>query len=70
MYREIQYFMQLYTFNSCFTGLQFVRVENFVFSHVADEGLINACAGSLLRYSRNIGAKDIIYLTDIKKKHW
>ncbi|KAG8187284.1 hypothetical protein JTE90_019173 [Oedothorax gibbosus] len=50
-------------------GLQFVRAEGFVFSHVADEGLMNACAGSLLRYAKNIGASDILYLTDIKKKH-
>lgn len=50
-------------------GLQFVRVESFVFSHVADEGLMNACAGSLLRYAKNISANDILYLTDIKKKH-
>jgi membrane complex biogenesis BtpA family protein len=31
-------------------GAAFVRVEGFVFAHVADEGLIEACAGSLLRY--------------------
>lgn len=51
------------------SGLQFVRVESYVFSHVADEGLMNACAGSLLRYAKSIGARDILYLTDIKKKH-
>ena len=32
-------------------SLQFIRAEGFVFSHVADEGLIaTACAGDLLRY--------------------
>ena len=30
-------------------GLQFIRVEGFVFGHVADEGYTNACAGDLLR---------------------
>ncbi|PRD24328.1 UNVERIFIED_CONTAM: Uncharacterized protein F13E9.13 [Trichonephila clavipes] len=50
-------------------GLQFVRAESFVFAHVADEGLMQACAGPLLRYSKNIGATDILYFTDIKKKH-
>ncbi|GBM37837.1 Uncharacterized protein F13E9.13, mitochondrial [Araneus ventricosus] len=50
-------------------GLQFVRAESFVFAHVADEGLMQACAGPLLRYSKNIGAADILYFTDIKKKH-
>uniref|UniRef100_A0A3B3WNU5 BtpA family membrane complex biogenesis protein n=1 Tax=Poecilia mexicana TaxID=48701 RepID=A0A3B3WNU5_9TELE len=32
------------------SGLDFIRAEGFVFSHVADEGLLNACAGDLLRY--------------------
>ena len=31
--------------------LQFVRAEGFVFSHVADEGWLDGCAGPLLRYS-------------------
>jgi len=50
-------------------GLDFIRAEGFVFSHVTDEGLINADAGALLRYRRQIGADDILILTDIKKKH-
>ena len=51
-------------------GADFIRAEGFVFSHVADEGWIDACAGELLRYRRNIGADDILVLTDVKKKHW
>ncbi|KAI4898635.1 hypothetical protein NFI96_025999 [Prochilodus magdalenae] len=51
------------------SGLDFIRAEGFVFSHVADEGLLNACAGELLRYRRNIGAEHIQIFTDIKKKH-
>ena len=50
-------------------GLDFIRVEGFVFSHVADEGLMNACAGELLRYRKMIGAEDIKVFADIKKKH-
>ncbi len=50
-------------------GLQFVRVEGFVFAHVADEGLIESCAGELLRYRRMIGAEAIQVFADIKKKH-
>ncbi|XP_042856449.1 uncharacterized protein F13E9.13, mitochondrial-like [Penaeus japonicus] len=50
-------------------GLQFIRAECFVFSHVADEGLMNACAGPLLRYRRSIGAEDVLVFTDVKKKH-
>ena len=48
---------------------QFIRAEGFVFSHVADEGWIDACAGELLRYRRNIGADKILVFTDVKKKH-
>eukprot|EP00062_Callorhinchus_milii_P005287 gi/632944569/ref/XP_007887577.1/ PREDICTED: uncharacterized protein F13E9.13, mitochondrial-like [Callorhinchus milii] len=50
-------------------GFDFIRVEGFVFSHIADEGLLNACAGDLLRYRKQIGAEHIQVFTDIKKKH-
>lgn len=50
-------------------GLDFVRAEGFVFAHVADEGLIDGNAGEILRYRRQIGADQILVLTDIKKKH-
>jgi uncharacterized protein len=50
-------------------GASFVRVEGFVFAHVADEGLIQSSAGSLLRYRRAIGADRIRVFADIKKKH-
>ncbi|XP_043998904.1 uncharacterized protein F13E9.13, mitochondrial isoform X1 [Gambusia affinis] len=51
------------------SGLDFIRAEGFVFSHVADEGLLNACAGDLLRYRKQIGADGVQIFTDIKKKH-
>ena len=47
----------------------FIRVEGFVFAHVADEGLIEASAGSLLRYRRAMKADHIRVFADIKKKH-
>jgi membrane complex biogenesis BtpA family protein len=50
-------------------GASFVRVEGFVFAHVADEGVIESSAGSLLRYRRAIGAGGIRVFADIKKKH-
>jgi uncharacterized protein len=51
-------------------GCQFVRCEGFVFSHVADEGLMpEADAGPLLRFRRMIGAADIAIIADVKKKH-
>jgi len=50
-------------------GADFVRVEGFVFAHVADEGVIQSCAGDLLRYRRQIGAERVLVFADIKKKH-
>lgn len=47
----------------------FVRVEGFVYSHVADEGFMESDAGELLRYRRAIGADRVRIFADIKKKH-
>jgi membrane complex biogenesis BtpA family protein len=51
------------------SSADFVRVEGFVYAHVADEGVIESCAGDLLRYRRAIGAEGVLVLADIKKKH-
>lgn len=51
------------------SGAAFVRVEGFVFAHVADEGPISADAAELLRYRRSIGAEGIRVFADVKKKH-
>jgi membrane complex biogenesis BtpA family protein len=50
-------------------GAAFVRVEGFVFAHVADEGVIESGAGALLRYRKAIGAEGVRVFADIKKKH-
>ncbi len=50
-------------------GLAFIRAEGFVYAHIADEGLIESCAATLLRYRKAIGAEHIAIYTDIKKKH-
>jgi len=50
-------------------GAEFIRAEGFVFAHVADEGVVESCAGELLRYRRVIGAERVLVLADIKKKH-
>ena len=50
-------------------GLEFIRAEGFVYGHVADEGMMNSCAGELLRYRKAIGAEKVKVYTDIKKKH-
>uniref|UniRef100_A0A8R1I0T3 Uncharacterized protein n=1 Tax=Caenorhabditis japonica TaxID=281687 RepID=A0A8R1I0T3_CAEJA len=51
------------------TGLDFIRAEGFIYSHVADEGWIDGCAGELLRYRSAIKADHVAVFTDIKKKH-
>lgn len=51
------------------TGMDFIRAEGFVYSHVADEGWIDGCAGGLLRYRSSLKAENIAIFTDIKKKH-
>jgi uncharacterized protein len=47
----------------------FVRVEGFVFGHVADEGWIESSAAEITRYRRAIGATGVRIVADIKKKH-
>lgn len=50
-------------------SLDFVRIEGFAFAHVADEGIIQSSAASLLRYRRAIGADRVQVWADVKKKH-
>lgn len=51
------------------SGFDFIRAEGFVFGHLADEGYIDACAGPLLRYRRNLNCENIMIFADVKKKH-
>ncbi|TVS00726.1 MAG: BtpA family membrane complex biogenesis protein [Phycisphaerales bacterium] len=52
------------------TGGEFIRCENFVYAHIADEGLLaEAEAGALLRERRRIGAEAVAIACDIRKKH-
>ena len=50
-------------------SLDFVRVEGYAFAHVADEGIIESSAASLLRYRRAIRAERVQVWADVKKKH-
>jgi len=51
-------------------GLDFVRVENFAFAHVADEGLMaRASAPELVRVRAHLKAERVLVLADVKKKH-
>lgn len=50
-------------------NLQFIRAEAYLFAHTADEGHMDADAGSLRRYQKQLDAQNILILTDIQKKH-
>lgn len=50
-------------------GLDFIRVEGFVFAHVADEGLLQASAANLIRRRAQLQAERVKIFADIKKKH-
>src|ERR1041384_2699640 len=51
------------------TGLDLIRVEGYVFAHIADEGWIESSAAELLRYRKLIGAEQVQVWADVKKKH-
>ena len=51
-------------------GLNFIRAEGYVFSHIGDEGPMNSCAADIIRYRKNIDADNVLIFSDIKKKHW
>ena len=54
---------------ACEADLDFVRVESYVFAHVGGAGLIEGCAGKLLRRRIELGCGQIKILGDVKKKH-
>jgi membrane complex biogenesis BtpA family protein len=49
--------------------LDFVRVEGYVFAHVGGAGIIEGCAGKLLRLRKKLGCEEIKVFGDVKKKH-
>lgn len=49
--------------------LDFLRVEGYVFAHVGGAGLIQGCAGKLLRLRKQLGCEHIRVFGDVKKKH-
>ena len=51
------------------TDLDFLRVEGYVFAHVGGAGLIEGCAGRLLRQRIELGCEQIKIFGDVKKKH-
>lgn len=51
------------------SGLDFVRVEGYVFAHIGGAGLIEGCAGKLLRLRKRLRAEGVQVYADIRKKH-
>lgn len=49
--------------------LDFLRVEGYVFAHIGGAGLIEGCAGTLLRLRKKLGCEHIKVFGDVKKKH-
>jgi uncharacterized protein len=49
--------------------LDFLRVEGYVFAHVGGAGIIEGCAGKLLRKRKTLGCGHIKIFGDVKKKH-
>jgi len=49
--------------------LDFLRVEGYVLAHVGGAGLIEGCAGRLLRRRKALGCEHIKVFGDVKKKH-
>ena len=49
--------------------LDFLRVEGYVFAHVGGAGIIEGCAGRLLRQRKSLGCEHIKVFGDVKKKH-
>ncbi len=49
--------------------LDFLRVEGYVFAHVGGAGLIEGCAGKVLRLRKQLGCEHIKVFGDVKKKH-
>ena len=47
----------------------FIRVESYVFAHIGGAGLIEGCAGTLLRKRKALKAESVKIFADIKKKH-
>src|SRR5688572_17132290 len=50
-------------------GLDYIRVEAFVFAHVGGSGIINGSGGKILRRRKELKAEHIKVFADVKKKH-
>ncbi len=51
------------------TRLDFIRVEGYVFGHMGGAGLIEGCAGKILRLRKSLRAESVKVFADVRKKH-
>ncbi len=51
------------------SDLDFLRAEGYVFAHIGGAGIIEGCAGRLLRRRKELGCEHIRVFADVKKKH-
>ncbi|MEX0325361.1 MAG: BtpA/SgcQ family protein [Puniceicoccaceae bacterium] len=49
--------------------LEFIRAEGYVFAHIGGAGLIEGCAGTLLRERKRLRADHVRVFADVRKKH-
>ncbi|HEY5778618.1 MAG TPA: BtpA/SgcQ family protein [Terrimicrobiaceae bacterium] len=54
---------------ACEADLDFLRVEGYVFAHIGGAGLIEGCAGRLLRKRAELSCKHVKIFGDVNKKH-
>jgi membrane complex biogenesis BtpA family protein len=54
---------------ACEADLDFLRVEAYVFAHIGGAGLIEGCAGRLLRKRAALGCHHVKVFSDVNKKH-
>jgi membrane complex biogenesis BtpA family protein len=50
-------------------GLNFIRAEGWTYGHLSDKGWVEASAGAVVRYRKQIEAEQIALWADVKKKH-
>jgi membrane complex biogenesis BtpA family protein len=50
-------------------NLDFLRAEGYVFAHVGGAGIVEGCAGKLLRLRNQLGCGQVKIFADVKKKH-
>lgn len=49
--------------------LDYLRIEAYVFAHIGSAGIIEGCAGKLLRLRKELNAEHIKVFADVQKKH-